>query len=324
MAAFDICACPAIFVPVRNSIQICPQAAQHRGFMLIHKLQPLTDMFDWLHHFWERPATQRRVALILLWIYLAALTGVELKRLGFYPLWLPQPPDSHFYSIHLAFTLILGMEVMSLIFVIPSSLSQSMGKQFEILTLILLRNAFKELSALPEPVYIDSGNILRVVEIGVSGTGALCVFLCLGLYRRIARRQPFIQSPDMRMRYVMSKKLLALTLFIIFFGIGTRDLLFYLHTGSDQRFFETLYTVLIFADIAMVLIAQRFMPSYHAVFRNSGFVIGTLLMRLSLSAPPLWSPVIGLFAALFVLALTWGTNYFSPYRAQENKPTCKG
>ena len=280
--------------------------------MLIHKFQPLTDILDWLHHFWERPSTQRRIALFLLWFYLAALAGVELKRLGLYPLWLPQPPVSHFYAIHLAFTLILAMEVMSLIFVIPSSLSQSMGKQFEILTLILLRNAFKELAALPEPVYVNIDNIWRVAEIGVSGAGALCVFLCLGMYRRIARRQRFIQNADMRMRYVMSKKLLALALFVIFFAIGMHDLVLHLQTGKDQHFFETIYTVLIFADIAMVLIAQRYMPFYHAVFRNSGFVIGTLLMRLSLSAPPLWSPAIGLFAALFVLALTWGTNHFSP------------
>ena len=41
--------------------------------MLIHKFQPLTDILDWLHHFWERPSTQRRIALFLLWFYLAAL-----------------------------------------------------------------------------------------------------------------------------------------------------------------------------------------------------------------------------------------------------------
>ena len=64
------------------------------------------------------------------------------------------------------------------------------------------------------------------------------------------------------------------------------------------------------------IIAQRYMPAFHAVFRNSGFVIGTLLMRLALSASPLWSPAIGLFAALFVLAVTWGTNYFTPLRHQ--------
>ena len=54
------------------------------------------------------------------------------------------------------------------------------------------------------------------------------------------------------------------------------------------------------------------MPSFHAVFRNSGFVIGTLLMRLSLSATAPWDTVISLFAAVYVLALTWTTSYFAP------------
>ncbi len=281
--------------------------------MFIEKLQPVTDAFDWLQHSWERAVTQRRVAFFILWVYLLALLGIELNRQGILPPWLSSvTPTSHFYAIHLAFTLILVLEVMGLILVIPSSLSQSMGKQFEILTLILLRNAFKELSHLPEPVSVAS-DMLPVLYIAVSGAGALLVYLCLGLYKRIARRHMhFISSPDLRMRYVMSKKLLALLLFIIFLCVAVRDVISFVTTGNDQSFFETLYTILIFSDITLVLIAQRYMPAFHAVFRNSGFVIGTLLMRLSLSAAPLWSPVIGLFAAVFVLALTWGTNYFTP------------
>lgn len=285
--------------------------------MLIIKLQPITDVFDWLHSAWERATTQRRVALCILWVYLFALVGVELKRQGMLPPWLAAiTPFSHFYAIHLAFTLILGLEVMGLILVIPSSLSQSMGKQFEILTLILLRNAFKELAHLPEPVTVVN-DLLPVVSIAVSGTGALCVYLCLGLYKRIARQHlHFIVSSDLRMRYVMSKKMLALALFGIFLFVVIRDFVLLVRTGEEHNFFETLYTVLIFADIAMVLIAQRYMPAFHAVFRNSGFVIGTLLMRLALSATPLWSPCIGLFAAVFVLAVTWGTNYFTPLPQQ--------
>ena len=289
--------------------------------MFIEKLQPLTDVFDWLQHSWGRATTQRRVALLILWVYLLALLGVELNRQGILPAWLATvTPISHFYAIHLAFTLILVLEVMSLIFIIPSSLSQSMGKQFEILTLILLRNAFKELAHLPEPVSV-AGDMAPVLYIAVSGTGALLVYLCLGLYKRTARRRMhFIQSPDMRMRYVMSKKLLALALFVIFMATALRDFFLFVTGNGDQNFFETLYTVLIFSDITMVLIAQRYMPAFHAVFRNSGFVIGTLLMRLALSATPLWSPVIGLFAAVFVLALTWVTNYFTPAPPSDGPP----
>ena len=82
-------------------------------------------------------------------------------------------------------------------------------------------------------------------------------------------------------------------------------------------FFETIYTILIFADIALVLISQRFMPDLRAVFRNSGFVIGTLIMRLSLSAPWPWNIASSIFAAVFVLALTWATTYFGPSRLPE-------
>ena len=286
--------------------------------MITYKLlQPLTRVFDWLQSWWERSCTQRSVALCILWVYLAALLMVEMKRMGFLPPWLDAiTPKNYFYAIHLAFTLILGLEVISLIMVIPNSLLEAMGNQFQILTLILLRNAFEELSILPEPVSVAE-DMWPALIIGVSGAGAFCVFLCLGLYKHIARLQNFISSPELRMHYVMSKKILALTLFIICLGIALRDCVTFIRSGENSNFFETVYTVLIFADITMVLIAQRYMPAFYAVFRNSGFVVGTLLMRLALSATPLWAPVIAISAALFVLAVTWGTNRFAQRQTTE-------
>lgn len=271
----------------------------------------LAGFYDFLHHVWERPSTERRLGFALLWIYLFALAAVQLKRMGLYPLWLPAPMPSHFYAIELAFTLILGIEVISLIFVLPTSLSSSMAKQFEILTLILLRNAFKELSLLPEPVYIDMDNVMQIVEIAVSGSAALLVFIGLGIFRRCHRRWPLMLDEDGLRRYIMSKKLVALVLLGIFIGIGAYYI-WLAFMGEEVHFFETIYTVLIFADIAMVLIAQRYMPCYFAVFRNSGFVVGTLLMRLSLSAPHLLCGAIAVFAAIFVLALNYGVNMFGP------------
>lgn len=279
---------------------------------MLLRLQWLTDIFDWLHHNWERTHVQRKVALVIFWIYVAALCCVELKRQGMLPPALAQlTPHSHFSAIQLAFTLILGLEVLSLIFIISTSFSRSVGKQFEILALILLRNAFKELAHLPEPVSI-AANLEPVIHIAVTALGALGIFVALGIYGRLSSSYAYIQSPEMRMRYVISKKLLSLILFAIFLGIGIRDAWIHLHTGADMRFFETIYTVLIFADIALVLIAQRYMPSFHAVFRNSGFVIGTLMMRLALSATPPWDTAASLFAAAYVLALTWATHYFRP------------
>lgn len=271
----------------------------------------LGKIFDFFEGFWDRPGTGHLIGLIILWIYILALAGVEMKRVGIFPAWLPQPPPTHFFSIQLAFTLILALEVLSLIFIIPDSLSRSIGKQLEILTLILLRNAFKELSALPEPVTIAMNDIIQIVDIAASGVGALCVFLCLGFYRRLSGKHHFMRNKASIESYVLVKKLVSLCLLVVFVFLGAKD--FYLFTmGESTRFFETIYTVLIFADITMVLIAQRYMPCYYAVFRNSGFVIGTLMMRLSLSAPPILCAAIAVFSALYVVALAWGTERFTP------------
>lgn len=285
--------------------------------MLIHKLSPITDTFDLLHQFWENPQTQRMIALCLLWIYIFSLIGVELSRHNLFPSFLPQPPNSHFYAIHLSFTLILIVEVISLIFIIPSSLSKSMGKQFEILSLILLRNAFKELALLPEPVQLNQETLFDVMGIAVSGFGALAVFICLGIFKHLAKRHQLILNTEMKMRYVLSKKILALILFIIMGIIGGLSINDFLKTGKQTSFFENIYTLLIFSDIAIIFISQRFMPCYFAVFRNSGYVIGTLLMRLSLSAQILWSPILSIVAGIYVIALTWGINKFNPNLEKE-------
>ena len=50
-----------------------------------------------------------------------------------------------------------------------------------------------------------------------------------------------------------------------------------------------------------LVITKIFKCSYD--FRNSSFVVGTLLMRLALSSPPLMSPLMGLAAAVIILAV---------------------
>lgn len=279
------------------------------------RLEPLTHLFDLLHHYWEHPRTQRRVALGLILAFIGGLVAIELKRRGLLTD-LPEEvtrfvPSNHFQAVNIAFTMLLVLEVMSLILVLSCSLSRSVGKQFEILALILLRNSFKELSHMHEPITL-SLDIMPVLHIIVSACSALVIFLCLGLYYRVLRPQGYITSAMDRMRYVMAKKLLALGLFVTFIGVALWNGWMFATTGRAFDFFETIYTVLIFADILMVLVAQTFMPSFHAVFRNSSYVIATLLMRIALGAPPFWDAAVGIISALFALALTWAIRVFPP------------
>jgi hypothetical protein len=59
-----------------------------------------------------------------------------------------------------------------------------------------------------------------------------------------------------------------------------------------------------------VLFALRFTINYYKIFRYSAFVLATILIRLSLSLYPYYDVLVGVIAALFVLALTVTYNYF--------------
>lgn len=282
--------------------------------MILNRLKPLTDLFDGFARIWEASVSQRRIAGFFFWVYLFALAFIQARRAGLLPAALAAiTPTSHFAAIQMAFTLILAVEVLELIMSIPSSFSRSVGKQFEILALILLRDAFKQLSHLPEPVDI-SANLTPLFHIACSAAGALIIFIALGFYFKIVRRITYSgKAPrESQSGYIMRKKLLAIVLLLIFAGTGIADLYQQATVGTEHHFFETIYTVLIFADIALVLMSQQFMPSFHAVFRNSGFVVGTLLMRLSFSTSHPWNAVVSIISAAYVLGLTWAVNFFPP------------
>jgi hypothetical protein len=266
----------------------------------------VTYIFDPLHQFWERERMHRRLALGLIVVFLAAMVGIELNRQGLLPATLAaHTPTNHFHAVNLAFTLVLVLEVVSLIFTLPCSFSKSVGKQFEILSLILLRDAFKELSYFTEPITVVGSELTPVFHILGYGFGALAVFALLGVYYRIQpEKKQGMGLPHDLFRFVAAKKGIALLLLFTFAILGLGNL-FNIISGLPRiDFFPVFYTLLIFTDILVVLISQCFRPSFHAVFRNSGYALCTLFIRLALAAPPMYDVALGIVAALFAIALT--------------------
>ena len=83
-------------------------------------------------------------------------------------------------------------------------------------------------------------------------------------------------------------------------------------TAESPPVFPTFYTILIFDDFLLVLISLRYTATYHLLFRNSGFALVTLLIRVALSSPPYVNVALGVIAALFCLGLVWAYNRFVP------------
>jgi hypothetical protein len=265
----------------------------------------ITYLFDPLHHLWEQERLAKKISVSLVLFFLAGLLSIELKRLGLLPASLSALiPRSHFSAIEMAFTVVLILEVISLIFTLPCSFSRSVGKQFELLALILLRNAFKELSEFPEPLAF-AGNEEAILRILSDGFGALAIFALLGVYYLVQRKkqEETMTSIDL-FSFVAAKKGIALLLLVAFIFMGLRSIYLTLIDVSHSDFLHDFYTLLILTDVLVVLISQCFQPGFYAVFRNSGFALSTVIIRIALAAPPYFNVLLGIAAALFAILLT--------------------
>jgi hypothetical protein len=270
--------------------------------------------FAWLHNRWESRRVQRALATGLVSLFVGALVLIEARRRG----WVPEPlaswvPTNHFDAVQLAFTLLLGIEVIGLVFGLSGSTGKTMGKQFEILSLILLRQSLKELVNFPEPIFWDAVSD-AVPRMAADATAAVLVFALVGVFYRLQRGAESQLSDEERAKFTASKEVVALVLLAVFADLALeafgampgRE-----RTAASQRaeyFFEQFYTVLIFADILVVLLALRHSFAYDLVFRNSGFAAATVLIRLALTAPPFINGALGVGATVLAIGLTWAYN----------------
>lgn len=265
----------------------------------------ITYIFDPLHHLWEHENIHKKISIGLVLFFLLVVILIEAKRLGIVPDNLGGLiPNNHFYAVQYAFTVVLILEVISLVFTLPCSFSRSVGKQFEILSLILLRNAFKELAQIPEPVTIE-GSKMSVLIIISDGFGALLIFALLGYYYYSQSRvSDDAMKPTDLFSFVAAKKGIALILLILFTYMGINSAILTIAGKEHTDFLHDFYTLLILTDILVVLISQCFHPSFFTVFRNSGYALSTLLIRLALAAPPFYNVLLGVAAAVFAILLT--------------------
>jgi len=192
--------------------------------------------------------------------------------------------------------------------VLPESVAKSVGKQFELLSLIFMRAGFKEFSH----IHTFDWNTFpkEVINMFAYAFGALAIFVIMGLNYKLQMHSRLTNTEDDQESFIQSKKLLAIGLLISFFVIGFHDIKTLVSTGEYLHSFDKFYTVLIFSDIVIVFIALRYTLNYYRIFRYSAFVLATIFIRISLSIKVYHNVLIGILAAFFVLLLTFTYNYF--------------
>ena len=275
-----------------------------------------SSLFEALERRWESVVTRKRVATLLISVFLLALAVIEANRRGWLPGGLAEVlPTKHYDAILLAFTLLLLTEVVDLVFSLAQSVSNAVGKQLEIMSLILIRQSFKELTFLDEPIvwHQVTGEVTtRVLYILSDSIGAVAIFALLALYYRLQPHRPISADADDRSNFVASKKLVALALLAGMILLGVDWLAASLSGTPTHGFFEAFYTLLIFADVLIVLISLRYNIAFPVVFRYFGFAVATILVRLALTAPRVIDAGLGIAATLLAIALTWAYSIAAP------------
>ena len=270
----------------------------------------LASLFDNLNSKWEGSISPKVISTVLLTVFSLTLfiallfqwfpglvSSDLLNQLGFY------------VAIDASFTALLIFEVLGLIFVLPKSVSDSVGKQFEILSIILLRSAFKEFDHISHPMLLQS-EFHQIYPMLSDAFGALIIFFIIGFFYKAQKHQPITKSDIERTKFIIFKKNMALLLLLAFLVIGVSDSVNFINNGHYEASFFTFYTLLVFSDIFILFYSLRYHSHYINLFRYSSYVFATILIRISLSAASYINVVIGILAGLFVLGLSYAFNYF--------------
>ncbi|MEQ9167276.1 MAG: hypothetical protein RLO12_13545 [Fulvivirga sp.] len=273
-------------------------------------LAPIGFFFDRLKGLWEGQASLRIISSTLvgsfiITSFLSVLVINDFITLGKFTTYFENP----FFSIEIVFTLLLITELLRLIFVLPRSVAKSVAKQFELLSLIFLRDGFKEFSKIGSDFTFE--NIQTpLLHMTIYAFGAIVIFAIIGFSSRLQRHIQLTQIEDDQAQFINFKKLLGLLLLVAFSIVGFIDIQTLLVSGKYLHSFHTFYTILIFSDIVIVLVALRYTHNYYMIFRYSAFVLATILIRMALSVQPYYDVIIGVIASFFILVLTLTYNYF--------------
>lgn len=265
----------------------------------------LTSVFDRIEQKWESKIFLKTLASLLVSVYLLTILLIQLKHSGIIS-W-GFIPHNHFKAIEMAFTFLLFFEVVSLVFSLVKSVSVSMETQLQILSLILLRDAFKLFGEFPE-IYTWAAIHEKILFMFVDAFGALVIFSIIIFIRRIDLHKTICKNIDEQQSFVNIKKLIAFILLVIFTVLIVLDIYHFFNQEAVFNFFHYFFTVLIFNDILMVFISLRYSNHYRILFRNSGFALATIIMRLALETAPPYNVVLGASSAFFVLLLVIAYN----------------
>jgi hypothetical protein len=238
-------------------------------------------------------------------------------------------------AIYTPFSFILIYEVYLLIYYLPKSTSTYVLKQYEIIALIIIRRLFKDLSDLS--LLSNWFTIKNDLQFTFDLVTSVLLFYLIYLFH-IQRTKVYRTSENSVIytssisKFINAKKGIATALVPILLIIAIYSFLNWSigvfepsetnaisFKNINNIFFEQFFNILIIADVILLLFSFFHTDEFHKVIRNSGFVISTILIRISFSVTGIINNVLIVSAILFGLLMLFIHNKFEKKLAEEFK-----
>ena len=231
--------------------------------------------------------------------------------------------ESPLHAVYTPFSVILFYEVVLLVFALAASHTGEIAKQYQIVSLIVVRRVFKDIGSFSElENWLAEPEAVKAVLLDMAG--AVLMFLIVTGFTLLRHVMPKTAIHRDLEGFIQLKKAVAVLLLVVLVALATINLASWLGliTGlpgaltppphdADLFFFPRFFEFMIFTDVFLLIVSLAYYDRYEHVFRNAGFVISTVLLRVSLSTPKPYDLLLALTAMLYGLAVLGVFNCFS-------------
>ena len=214
-------------------------------------------------------------------------------------------------AIYTPFSFILIYEVYLLVYYLPKSTTIYIGKQYEIILLIIIRRIFKDISnlELTSNWFAVKYDLIFLYDI----VAVVVLFFLIFIFYRLSdlQKKEAIINEKIE-RFIGIKKgiasflvpvLLILSFYSFydwivksFFSVNE---LVYNFDDINKIFFEDFFTVLILVDVLILLFSFLHSDKFSTVIRNSGFIISTIMIKLSFNTEGILNDILLVFSVVF-------------------------
>jgi len=223
--------------------------------------------------------------------------------------------ESPLHAVYTPFSVILFYEVVLLVFALAASHTGEIAKQYQIVSLIVVRRVFKDIGNFSElENWLAEPEAVKAVLLDMAG--AMLMFLIVtgfAFLRHMTPKTPVHRDLE---GFIQLKKSVAVLLLIVLVALAMLNLTSWLGlirglpvalatppADVDLFFFPRFFEFMIFTDVFLLIVSLAYYDRYEYVFRNAGFVISTVLLRVSLSTPKPYDLALALTAMLYGLAV---------------------